>query len=95
MTTKIQEVTRHLTEWKTITSWEASQMYGASRLSAIIFVLRKRGYKIINRWEKKLDRYGHNCRYVRYIYLGQCSVGDISKSWFSRIKESILGKVRK
>lgn len=41
--TKTQKVLNHLRENGSITSWEAIQQYGATRLSAIIFNLRKKG----------------------------------------------------
>lgn len=40
--TKISNVKRHLLEGKTLTSWEAIQLYRATRLSAIIFELKNR-----------------------------------------------------
>lgn len=71
MTNKTNEVLNHLKTRKNITSWEAIQRYGATRLSAIIFRLRKKGYRIVNQNEVNTDRYGNECRYVRYIYLGR------------------------
>jgi len=78
MTNKTQEVLKHLQSCRNITSMEAISLYGATRLSAIIFNLRKRGYMIANREEMDIDRYGNDCRYVRYMYLGHCS-DSISK----------------
>ena len=76
MTNKTQEVLRHLQENRNITSLEAIRLYGATRLSAIIFILRKRGYRIINKREEAIDRYGNECRYVRYIYLGRAVIEE-------------------
>ena len=42
METKTAKVLEHLKKFKTITSWEAIQLYKATRLSAIIFNLRKK-----------------------------------------------------
>lgn len=39
-------VLKHLQEYGSITSWEAIEEYGATRLSAIIYNLRKKGFKI-------------------------------------------------
>ena len=47
-TTKTQLVKSHLLERGKITSWEAIENYGATRLSAIIFNLRDRGMPIDN-----------------------------------------------
>lgn len=71
MTNKTNEVIKHLQEKGNITSMEAIKLYGATRLSAIIFNLRKRGYVITNKQEVDTDRYGNECRYVRYVYVGK------------------------
>lgn len=42
--TKVKKVTNHLLTGKSITSWEAITLYRATRLSAIIFILKDRGY---------------------------------------------------
>jgi len=46
---KLEKVKRHLIQHKSITSWEAIQKYAATRLAAIIFTLRKNGWKIESR----------------------------------------------
>lgn len=43
---KIAKVLTHLKSGKSITSWQAIKEYNATRLSAIIFNLRERGYNI-------------------------------------------------
>ena len=40
--TKIAKVKEHLMSGKSITSWEAIQLYGCTRLSAVIFELKNR-----------------------------------------------------
>ncbi len=60
-------VLRHLKEYKTITSFEAFTEYGATRLSAIIFDLRKK-YDITDEWVEKTNRFGDVVRFKRYIY---------------------------
>lgn len=40
--TKISNVKRHLLEGKTLTSWEAIQLYRVTRLSAVVFELKNR-----------------------------------------------------
>lgn len=69
-TTKINkttEVLKHLKEHGSITSLEAFNLYEATRLSAIIFNLKKKGYDIITAKGSHIDRYGHKCDFVRYI----------------------------
>lgn len=63
---KTQMVLEHLKNYNSITSMEAFQKYGATRLSAIIFNLRKQGYDIRNKWETGIDRFGNKTEFVRY-----------------------------
>lgn len=67
--TKINSVLNHIENYGEITSWEAIKEYGATRLSAIIYVLRhKYGMDIENEWIDFVDRYGSKSRYVKYKY---------------------------
>lgn len=66
MNTKTNRVKKHLEKQGSITTWQAFQLYGATRLSAIIYNLRKRGYKINNNWKEEIDRNGEKTRYVEY-----------------------------
>jgi hypothetical protein len=45
---KSSRVLEHLEKFGSITSWEAIENYGATRLSAIIYNLRDEGYEIIS-----------------------------------------------
>lgn len=67
---KTEAVALHLIEKGRITSWEAIEQYGATRLSAIIFNLRKRGMNIRNERVNFTDRYGTKSHYDIYIYEG-------------------------
>lgn len=69
-TNKTKEVLKHLKNKGSITSWEAIQLYGATRLSAIIFNLKDRGYLIDSVRMESEDRYGNVSRYAKYIYKG-------------------------
>ena len=64
---KTTEILKHLKVKGSITSIEAFKLYGATRLSAIIFTLRKRGYDITTHDEVCVDRYGHECNFARYV----------------------------
>lgn len=64
---KTTAVLEHLKEHGSITSMEAIENYGATRLSAIIFNLRKRGYDIGTDTEGGTDRFGHAMTYARYV----------------------------
>lgn len=66
--TKTSEVLRHLQEHGSITSLEAIELFGATRLSAIIFNLRRAGYDISTETVGAKDRYGHAVNYAKYVY---------------------------
>ena len=57
-------VLKYLQENDSISSMEAFELFGATRLSAIIFKLRK--YYIINQNCESKNRYGEKVRFVRY-----------------------------
>lgn len=59
-------VLEHLKKYKTITSWEAIQNYGITRLSEYIRQLRRDGYVIASNWTQNINRYGDKVRYVIY-----------------------------
>jgi hypothetical protein len=67
--TKHELVKRHLLQHKIITSWEAIEMYGATRLAAIIFNLRGEGFLIDSYDIQDHDRHGNISTYVRYVML--------------------------
>lgn len=56
----------HLEKYKTITSWEAIQNYGITRLSEYIRQLRHDGCVITSNWTENINRYGDKVRYVIY-----------------------------
>ena len=59
-------ILEHLKNNKSITSKEAFVLYGATRLSAIIFDLRESGYSIITRMVDGTTRYGDSMKYAEY-----------------------------
>lgn len=69
MVTKSGQVKEHLINNGFVTSWMAINMYGATRLSAIIFNLRRSGMNIISQPESTLDRNGKVCNFVRYVLI--------------------------
>ena len=67
--TKTEQVKAHLVKNGSITSWEAIQNYGATRLSAIIHVLRhKKKWNIESKDISEVDRNGNNCTFTKYVY---------------------------
>lgn len=80
MTNKTEKVFQHLQKHKSgITSWQAIDNYGATRLSSIIFNLKKRGHNIICVKEEGVDRYGNVSRYGRYVLMTRKTIFDIMK----------------
>jgi ribosomal protein S8 len=49
-----------------ITSYEAIEKFGATRLSGIIFILRERGFGIETKMVQGKNRYGHITNYAIY-----------------------------
>ena len=68
-TTKFAQVKNHLIKRGSIDSWTAIKLYGATRLSAIIFILRKKGMNIITKPLKSLDRNKELSRFAKYVLI--------------------------
>ena len=64
--TKTQAALDWLKTHASISSMEAIQNFGATRLSAIIFNLRKRGYNIETVRCEGTDRFGNKMTFARY-----------------------------
>lgn len=64
--TKTQAVLDWLKTGAGISSMDAIKNFGATRLSAIIFNLRKRGYDIEAVTCEGTDRFGNPMRFARY-----------------------------
>lgn len=67
-TTQKEAVSCHLKEYGSITSLEAIQEYGATRLSSIIYDLRKDGWNIISKPVTKKNRFGNSVTIAKYIF---------------------------
>ena len=64
--TKKQQVLNHLRVFGFITSWQAIERYGATRLAAIIFKLRDEGHDIKSHILTIKDRNGNTTSYTNY-----------------------------
>ena len=64
--TQSKMILEHLKKGKEISQLEATKRYGVLRLGAIIFNLRKDGYRIITRRVHAPNRYGHSSNYAVY-----------------------------
>ena len=65
ITNQKQEVLRHIKRYGSITSMEAFEKYGITRLSAIIYILR-REYEIITIMRTSINRYGNEVNFAEY-----------------------------
>tara|TARA_R100000458_G_C8274809_1_gene249784 strand:- start:896 stop:1117 length:222 start_codon:yes stop_codon:yes gene_type:complete len=62
-----EAVLYHLQQFQTITSLEAIKDYGATRLSGIIFQLRKDGYNIESLPFVRKNRFGNTVTLAKYF----------------------------
>lgn len=67
--TKKELVSSHLAMYGSITSLDAIRMYNATRLSAIIFELKKDGKRFDTKKVKIADKYGNSAWYAQYNLL--------------------------
>lgn len=65
-----ERVLQHLKDFGSITSWEAIREYGITRLSAVIFNLRKE-YIIEDEYVQSVNRYGDNVHFKKYYLRGK------------------------
>lgn len=63
---QIGAVLKHLQDFGSITSMQAIQTYGATRLSSIIYDLRKAGYQIETDIQQGKTRFGTSTQYAIY-----------------------------
>lgn len=63
---KTSAVLQWLKSNASISSMEAIENFGATRLSAIIFNLRKKGYNIETVTCEGVDRFGNKMQFARY-----------------------------
>ena len=64
--TQYDRVLQHLKVKNKITSWESIMEYGVTRLSAVIYMLRKDGYNISSEFKSAKNRYGDMVSFVEY-----------------------------
>lgn len=62
-----EDVLRYMKEEGSISSMDAFGEFGATRLSGIIFALRKRGYNIETEIWEYVNRYGRKIEFAKYI----------------------------
>lgn len=73
------KVLNHLQNHRCITSMEAFAKYGATRLSAIIFDLKKEGYLIKTTSVTRRNQEGNSCTYAEYSLMTEGDFGSENK----------------
>lgn len=68
---KTKKVLEYLQTNGSITQLQAWELFRASRLSSIVFNLKKYGYRIISKPEKYTNVEGETSYFVKYIYEGE------------------------
>lgn len=61
-----EAILEHMETHDGITSTEAFDLYGATRLSGLIYTLKKRGYHIKTEMLVSINKYGRSYRYAKY-----------------------------
>lgn len=89
--TKKQQVLNYLVEHKSITSWQAIEMFGATRLSAIIFQLNKDGYNTETILTKGVDRNGNDSHYGVYWLISTPETAAIKPSFETELETRPIG----
>lgn len=64
--TKCERILRHLQDYWSITTFEAYQEYGITRLASRICDLKQSGYDIRRTFETAKNRYGDTVSFCRY-----------------------------
>lgn len=83
--TQDDRIFQHLMENDGITTWEAIREYGITRLSAVIFRLRKEGHTIINETIYARNRYGDPVHFVKYKLVAKIKESE-REPWWKRIR---------
>ena len=64
--TQVDRVIDYMKQFGSVSTLEAFKDLGVTRLSARIFEIRKRGYKVKAEPIKAKNRFGENVRYFKY-----------------------------
>lgn len=64
---QMAKIKEHLKKHKSITSWDAIELYGCTRLSDKIFRLRNKGWEIDTHMIEVTNRYGDVTEVAKYV----------------------------
>jgi len=77
--TQEERVLEYMQRYKGITSLEAFQDLGVTRLSAKIFNLKKQGYEIVSENKQGKNRYGETIYFKKYMLAEDKFIQDNEK----------------
>jgi len=66
-----QAILKYFKSKKSLTSMQAFELFGCTRLAARVHSLREAGYDIASVWQETDTKYGEHTRYVKYVYKGK------------------------
>lgn len=66
-----EKVLDHFRKYKAITTMDAFELYGMTRLSAVIHNLKKESYIFDEEWVEVETRYGNKVKVKSYILVGK------------------------
>lgn len=66
-----EDVLKFMKKNGSISSMEAITNFGCTRLSAVIYMLRQEGHKIVSERIKFKNRHGNTGNYAKYILVGE------------------------
>lgn len=69
--TQSERVLKYIRDFGCITTWQAYQDLGVSRLSARIFELKEQGFEISKKCVTTKNRYGDKTHYYEYRLVNQ------------------------
>ncbi|MBQ0113382.1 MAG: hypothetical protein KBT03_09655 [Bacteroidales bacterium] len=85
MTPQAERVMEYMRYNGSITSLEAINELGITRLSAVIFNIKEAGWDIRDKFIKVKNRFDEECRVKQYWCVGR------KKSWWEKFKEKMKG----
>lgn len=69
--TKTMQIKKYLMEQGSITSWVAWELFNTTRLSSIIYNLRRGGMNIQTNTIVRKDCNGNTCQFAEYKYVSE------------------------
>lgn len=79
MSSQINDILYHLKSGKPITSMQAYELYGCTRLPSRIFDLREMGYNITSITRKEINRYGNVSSFAEYRLVDSIQKGGVKE----------------